>query len=76
MQNLATEKVAFSFASFVIQILKIPCPITFSSLSFETRELTFTVATILLTLFILTFLSSLMHFVFDLDELFKLKLTF
>ena len=76
MQNLATEKVAFSFASFVIKILKIPCPITFSSLSFETRELTFTVATILLTLFILTFLSSLMHFVFDLDELFKLKLTF
>ena len=77
MTNWLTGKEASSFVSFITKISKIPCPIILSSTNFETREFTFTVAIItFFVLFILTFLSSVMHSVFDLDELFELELSF
>ena len=47
MRNWLTEKEASSFFSFIMKISKIPCPITLSSSNFQTRELTFKVAIII-----------------------------
>ena len=72
MKNWLTGKEASSFVTFIIKISKIFCPMTLSSSNFETREITFKVAIItFFLLFILTFLSSVMHSVLDLDELFQ-----
>ena len=77
MKNWLTGKESSSFVSFIIKISKIPCPITLSSSNFETREFTFMVAIItFFILFIPTFLSSVMHSVFDFDELFGLDISF
>ena len=68
MKNWLTGKEASSFVSFVIKISKFPCPITLSSSNFETRGFIFKVAIItFFILFILSFLSSAMHSLFDLD---------
>ena len=67
MKNWLPGKEAWRFISFIIKISKIPCPITLSSSNFETREFTFKVVIITFFIFfILTFLSSVMHSVFDL----------
>ena len=77
MKNWLTGKEASSFVSFIIKISKIPCPITLSSSNFEKREFTIKVAIItFFILFILTFLSSVMHSVFDLHKLFALEISF
>ena len=77
MKNWLIGKEVSSFVSFVMKTSKIPCPITLSSSNFERREFTFKVAIItFFILFILTFLSSVMHSVFDLDELFELEISF
>ena len=77
MQNWLTGKEASIFISFIIKISKMPCPTSLSSSNFETREFTFKVAFItFIILVILIFLSSMMHSVFDLDELFELEINF
>ena len=77
MKHWLTGKDASSFFLFIIKISKISCPITLSSSNFETREFTFKVAIItFFILFILTFLSSVMHTVFDLDDLFESEFSF
>ena len=76
MQNWATGKEASSFVSFIIKTSKISCPIILRSSNFQTREFILKVPIIIsFILFILTFLSSVVHPIFDLDELFELKLT-
>ena len=77
MKNWLTGKEASSFVSFIIKMSKVPFPITLISSNFEARGFTFKVAIItFFILFILTFLSSVMHSVFDLDELFELEISF
>ena len=75
MKNWLTGKEASSFVSF-IKISKIPSPITLSSSNFETREFTKVAIITFFILFILTFLNSVMHPVFDLYELFELEISF
>ena len=77
MQNWLTGMEASSFVSFIIKMSRIPFPIVLSSSNFETREFIFKVAIItFFILFILTFLSSVMHSVFNLDALFELEISF
>ena len=76
MQNWATGNEASSFVSFTIKISKISCPIILRSSNFETREFIFKVPIIIsFILFILTFLSSVVHPIFDLDKLSEIKLS-
>ena len=76
-KNWLVVKEVSSFISFITKISKTPCPKTLSSSNFEIREFTFKVAIIrFFILFILIFLSSVMHSVVDLSELFELEIGF